>query len=265
MSTKIHQTTTNENFNPINATSGNVERSEKYKHASSLDLIKTFEKFGFQLDGVSHGKPRKTENKGFQKHIMLFSKPDLIIDGENKIQIVCLNSHDGSSALKLNLGIYRAICANGLVVGDSFLEHVVRHIGDSFLEKLEYSINDIILHAPKIAKQVNEFKSIQLNANQVFEFNDAVAMEKLKHVDNLLTFKNVGTVKRAGDVSNDLYTVLNRAQESLIRGGIKYQYSSQDEKGNFKVKNGTTRAVKDVKKQIELNKFVWNEAEKLAA
>lgn len=36
-------------------------------------------------------------------------------------EIICLNSHDGRSALQFRLGLYRPICTNGLIVCDSTL------------------------------------------------------------------------------------------------------------------------------------------------
>ena len=98
-------------------------------------------------------------------------------------------------------------------------------------------------------------------------------IEGLREV-NLAT---VDQVRRGHDASNDLYTFYNRVQESIIRGGIQYtkevaQFNEDKSpilgpngETVFKLKSNTTREVKDFKRNIELNKALWNEALKLAA
>ena len=69
--------------------------------------------------------------------------------------------HDGSSSYHLMAGVYRLVCSNGLVVGNSFAEARVRHtkhapegiVGASFR---------IIESLPSISESVNEMRSVKL-------------------------------------------------------------------------------------------------------
>lgn len=62
---------------------------------------------------------------------------------------------------------------------------------------------------------------------------------------------------RSADLSNDLWTVYNRAQESLIRGGLRYV----DKDGDFK----TLRKVSSIDTVSKINKELWNLAKSFAA
>jgi len=68
--------------------------------------------------------------------------------------------------------------------------------------------------------------------------------------------------QRRADWSNDAYTILNRLQEKVIRGGIKYRKKVEETlKCGTKVwvcKNNTTRAVKSIDNKMKLNKMVFD-------
>jgi len=71
-------------------------------------------------------------------------------------EIVLQNAHDGTSAYKLSLGLYRVVCTNGLVVKSAGIEDIrVRHSGAASLvdEVIEGSYR-IIDEAPRALAQV---------------------------------------------------------------------------------------------------------------
>lgn len=52
------------------------------------------------------------------------------INGQQVPEIIILNSHDGASSFQLLPGIFRSVCTNSLVCGQSFGEIRVPHRGD---------------------------------------------------------------------------------------------------------------------------------------
>ncbi len=101
---------------------------------------------------------------------------------------------------------------------------------------------------------------------------------RLQEVENIVSvdLSTVDAVRREADQGQDLYTVFNRVQESLIRGGIKYKINTPvldenknqivvDEIAQYKERNATTRKLKDFTKTTELNKALWNGALDLVA
>lgn len=258
--------------NPVLQVEKHQGKSEKYQFISSNDIGRFFENEGFQLDGVSYANCRNENKRGFQKHLMLFSRPDLLIDGDNKLQLLVTNSHDGSSALKINTGVYRAICANGLVSGNDLYSQTVRHIGKSINEQLKESLYYILSHMTSLKNEVETMKNTRLNFEQSQQYLKNVVDVRFKEIKNIdsIDLSTVDKVRRLGDNQNDLFTFFNRCQESIIKGGIKYRTKKSilDIDGQVvdsKIKNHTSRQVTNIKKSIELNKALWNEAVKIAA
>lgn len=258
--------------NPVEATSKIASNeSNVYQFTSSDEIGKALQDQGFELDGVSYAKPRKEENKGFQKHIMIFSRPDLIVDGGNKLQLLVTNSHDGKSALKLNAGVYRAVCANGLVAGNDMYSSRVLHKGEDFQKKLRESLEYIMSKMNSLKGEVEAMQSIQLTNSQAYDYAMAMAEYRLKDVDLAgINTESIAQIHRQVDNSSDLYTFFNRVQENIIRGGIQYAKNVEilDADGKVigsEVKAGKTREVKAIGKSMELNKVLWNGAMDLVA
>ena len=250
---KVYQ----ENYAPIQAQTKHNCTSDNYQFVDSKQVIKQFENKGFQLDSVSSAQVRNPSKEGFQKHIMIFSRPDLILDDGNKVQILARNAHDGSSSLMLNIGVYRAVCANGLVAGNDLFQSRVIHLGD-IRKKINDSIVEIAAKTGDLKKQVNLMQSNELDFKDNLNLLQFAADIRLKDIDNLLSvdLNTIDRVRRRDDFGQDLYTVFNRIQESIIRGGIKYRTA--------KGKN-TTCKINSITKNIELNRQLWSKAIELVA
>ena len=276
---KIYQQNEVKENNPIFQTEKHGKLSSKYGFISSKKILDYFENQGFTLDGISYAKVRHAENQGYQKHIMVFSRPDLVIDDGNKIQILALNSHDGKNALRLNIGIYRAVCSNGIVAGSDIFESRVKHLGN-FKENLKESLNYIMQNLNTLKTDVIKMQKTQIDLKQKTDFIRKIVELRFKDISNVssIDFASVDAVRRADDNYNDLYTVFNRIQESIIKGGIKYNTLRPElnketglvllnDDGTPKLREfkNTTRKISDFKKSIELNKILFNEALKLIA
>jgi len=244
--------------------------TKKYKHISTSALMQQFTSNGFELVGVSANKVRSDEKRGYQKHVSILTREDLKVDEQNQLQLLLTNAHDGSSSLRFNIGIYRFVCANGMVVGDTLFDYRVKHIGGTFIEKVQQGIEETLRVMPMVAERIKAMQQKQLTGEQINELCNYVAQLRLGHLDNVVNIDKatIGSVRRKEDLSDDLYTVFNRCQESLIRGGTKYQYRTtkwNGMSGVSTIKNGTTRAVRSVKMNLELNKKLWDAADRLLA
>ena len=274
--TIMQKMNTNNVYNPVLALNERQDKSKKYQFLSSNELGSFFEDQGFTCEGVSIANVRKEEKRGFQKHLMLFSRPDLLIDGDNRLQLLVTNSHDGSSALKINTGLYRAICANGLVSGNDIYSQTVRHIGKSIKEQLKESLYYILGNMQQLKNEVETMKKTIVSFDQSQTFMKNCVDARFKNVKNVhsVDLSSVDKLRRYEDQGQDLFRVFNRIQESIIKGGIKYSKcvpicktlpSGEKAITGFDYKNGTTRQVTNIAKNIELNKTIWNEAMSLVA
>ncbi|NRA76782.1 MAG: DUF932 domain-containing protein [Pseudoalteromonas sp.] len=270
--TTIYQGTTS--INPVEAINRSESQTSKnYQFTSSEEIGKTLESKGFVLDGVSYAKPRKEENKGFQKHIMIFSRPDLIVDGGNKLQLLVTNSHDGKSALKLDAGVYRAVCANGLVAGNDMYSQRVLHKGQEFEKNLRESLEYILSKMESLKGEVQSMQNAKnLDDKVIRDYIMSMAEYRLKDVEELagINIESVAQVNRYADNKNDVYSIFNTVQENIIRNGIKYAKNVEilDTDGKVigsEIKACKTREVKAIGKKMDLNKTLWNGAMELVA
>ena len=79
----------------------------------------------------------KKQTKGYQKHMLVFRHPDLMVEGKDGDnvwpQIIMTNSHDGKNSFTFQAGMYRFVCSNGLVIADEeFGSMKIRHMGYDF-------------------------------------------------------------------------------------------------------------------------------------
>jgi hypothetical protein len=111
--------------------------SDRYSFVPTYDLITALEKTGWLPSHV------KQNGKGqFSRHVVRFTNPNLGFDffnlkGDNvKPQFLVDNSHNGGSPTMGHMGLFRLVCANGLVVAmpGMYTSIKLRHIGIDFDE-----------------------------------------------------------------------------------------------------------------------------------
>jgi hypothetical protein len=266
---RILQNNNDLRINPIDTTS-QPNMSSKYKLCNTMEqIIKPLNKYGFTIDlenDISYSKVKELKNEGYQKHVMVFKHHDFKIDDDNILQLLVTNSHNGTTSVKFDLGIFRTVCSNGLVVGDKLNSIRVLHRGNNFEDNLKRAIEFMIDNSDNAIDKVKRFREIILNPSQIVQFGNAALSKRFEDSRNKINrVDQIGTVKRLGDQGNDLYTVYNRIQEDVIRGKFHYVIETEDKKGNIKLKSRTARPINSIDKSTELNKFCWDYAAKLAA
>ena len=83
---------------------------------------------------------------------------------------------DGLSSFKFQIGLFRLVCSNGLVVMDtSYGDFKLRHMGYTFNE-LQTKVSDAIAAFPGLVQKINEFQNIELSDWQVKKFAKGAAL-----------------------------------------------------------------------------------------
>lgn len=252
-------------MNPIEQT-GNFNRTERYKHIQTSDIVAKFASLGYKVTATSQVKTRKVEKQGFQKHLLRFANENqsLVNVMDSRPEIVMINSHDGSTGYELMLGIYRLVCANGLVVGNTFGGFKFRHSGQ-VMEQIERAVIEIQHEIPRISAKINEFSAIKLNAAQEKEFAEQAVKLIVPKTGFNVSLDSALTVRRSADTETNLWTVYNRLQENLLRGGVSYNTRNVNPLTNeISIRNATGRAVKGIGRSIEINRSLWDLTEEFA-
>ena len=229
--------------------------SEHYVHIPTDKVITDMIQLGWKPCQAVEIKARKKSTKGYQRHMIKFFNPDIVIEGSNGDnvypQILLTNSHDGLSSFKFQIGLFRLVCSNGLVVMDtSYGDFKLRHMGYTFNE-LQTKVSDAVESFPGLVKKINEFQNVELSDWQVTEFAGKAALirfgENVKvNIDELLK------VDRIEDSGNSLWEVFNRVQEKLINGDCSYTMGAKVRKA---------RAIKNFSMDLKVNEALWTLAE----
>jgi hypothetical protein len=221
--------------------------TDKYIQTPTSRVVEDLMSMGWQVTKAQEVKARK--GKGFQKHLVVFRHPEIMIkgkDGDDSFpQILLTNSHDGKAAFNFRVGIFRLVCSNGLVISDADFNNVsIRHINYTF-ETLQTKIQEVISKLPNLVQKINLFKSTQLTEVQMADFAQKAAALRTKKIVNIM---DVLTADRPQDAGSDLWVVFNRIQEKIVGG-------------SYKAGNRKARSVKNFQKDIELNEQLFELAE----
>lgn len=215
--------------------------SERYGQVTTARAIKVMMDHGFYpVQAAQVGKGRHA------KHMLAFS-PEYHPSRhtESRPELILYNSHDGTSSLKLFAGFYRFICSNGIVAGQGF-EARLRHTG-STVSGFEDLISRTAGRLPDLMSRMDNMRTKNLSTGDALEFIKTAAGFRWK--EELITDNTVSDIynpRRASDSRNDLWTVFNRAQESLVRGGVRV--GPKDRKA---------RALGSINSVLEVNTQLW--------
>jgi len=229
--------------------------SEKFTHIPTHKVIEDMEQLGWGVVDAKEVKARAKNSIGFQKHLVVFRNPDVVINGADGDtvfpQILLTNSNDGKNAFTFTAGLFRMVCENGLVVSTQEFENVkMRHMGYTF-EELQKQIRAMVEQLPLTVESMNKMKQVQLDEEQAkafakkalttrFEEDQVEAMNF--NLDELLE------PTRDEDKGNDLWSVFNVIQEKILDGDFTYMSGAKIRKA---------RKVKNFKQDLDINQKLF--------
>lgn len=242
----------------IFAEQAHSSRSDRYAYIPTVDLVNGMRQEGFLPVQVSEAKTRDHDKKGYGKHLIRFRRADQLESKEAR-EVVLINSHDGSSAFKLMAGIYRFVCANGLIIGQTDNEIKIRHSGDAVNDVIEgaYSIvNDF----DTVANSIDGMKSVILTPDHKRIFGQAALALKYEDVTNCgFQPDQIIRPRRQADTESDIWSVFNATQENIIKGGQRG--IKRNELGRRV--STKSRTINGIDQSVALNRGLWILAEEM--
>jgi hypothetical protein len=247
----------------IFANKASKEVSKHYTHIPTSKVIDDMELLGWNVVDAKSVAARKNSTRGFQKHLVVFRNPDVVINGKNDDtvfpQVLLTNSHDGKNAFTFTAGLFRMICENGLVVSTSTFEDVkMRHMGYSF-EELQVQIKEMVEKLPLTVESMNKMQATELGQNQAVEFakkalNTRFTKDEIKRVK--IDLKELLVPVRVEDEGSDLWSIFNVVQEKIITGDFDYRVAGKLRKA---------REIKNFKQDQKINKELFDLALEFAS
>ena len=242
-------------------------RSSRFAHIPTHELLGAMADNGFLPVSVAVGGSKDAEKRAFTKHMIRFRQAESLTKAMDTLgavipEIVLLNAHDGTSSYQLHAGLFRLVCLNGLIVAAGNMASVkVGHRGNALDKVIEGSFT-VLSEAKETLPRAEAMAAIELTEPEQLVFARAAAALRFDPQD---TSKQVDPARiirprRIADNRSDLWTVYNRAQESIIRGGFDYR----TENSNGRMEYRAARAVNNVADDVRLNRALWQLAESMA-
>lgn len=254
---------------PILFQDKNLGKDGHYSHVKTINAANVLIEMGWQPREVVTVKPRKTENKGFEKHRIRFFNENLPQIKGSFPEILLSNSYNAKSSFLIQLGIFRVVCANGMVVGESFTKEFVRHVGYSE-QKVFESVSKLAKSTDSILSKIERFSALVLNvaeqanfAKQAIKFR--LNTENDRAVDWRIDSGSINSVlnaNRVADLDSSLYTIFNRVQENVCRKGF---HVNKCDKLSGDIRPQKVRPLKSAFGADYINMKLWDLAEQTYA
>ena len=234
--------------------------SAKYSFIPTHQILGDLDKLGWKIREVQNPRYKSKGNQLHGKHLVRLFNPNLhISNGEDKnyVEIALYNSSNGMSKFRMEIGIFRMVCSNGLVIKtEDFGSINMRHSGYSF-ESLKESIDQMIERLPQVVTKINTFTHRILTPAEM----RGLAQEayNLRNGGRQATEDELQAIlnpRRSADEGSNLWVTFNRIQEAVITGGQMFV----DKRGRVR----TAKPIRNLDKSLKLNQQLWQLAEQYA-
>ena len=255
----------------LTATKAHDSRSDKYSFISTADVLDELIGKGYRIASVQTSRVATPDKHGFERHQLRLQMNDAQRVGDVVEQMLLSNAHDGSAAFRMEGGLHKFLCSNGLTVAvGNTCQLSVPHRGNEVLQRIMEGTQEVFTVARQGALMSQEWGKLSLSPQERVIFAETALELRYPHDEvldedgNVINVKATAPVsaeallrpKRWGDKGDDLFTTFNVVQEHLIKGGAQGAR-----------KNGrrqSVRAVNGIDTGDRLNRGLWLLANKMA-
>lgn len=249
----ISMETLKQSFPSLFAKRASPKVSDRYLFLSTASILETVKDRFMVVEARQRSVRLDGRDPRFTRHQVRLRARDVkpIINGVYP-ELLFTNSHDGQSRGALFGGLFRLICLNGLVIscGPSS-GFSLRHVQSS---KDMFSKFDEVLEVTQSAgDSVNKMSAKKLSRPKQVAFAKAaaeVAYEAPDFDTSLLL-----QPRRVEDEGDDVWSVMNRVQENIIRGGVSIPASGD------RTRPATLRGITHIGRDTAINQALWSLAE----
>ena len=246
-------------------------RSDRYGFVSTISIINALREKGY---GVYYAQQqdsyRRPEMHEYQRHIVRLRKVEEADTLHNGVifDIVLQNSHNGSTTLSINPGIYRPATDMYMTLPFSPTDQRRHMVGN--VEGYVDMVSDISDMHVDFLDLFEAMRNQPMSHGAQLQFIDA-ALEarygEYKPVGNrpkgLSTERFFETQVEAGnDDFSNLWECMNRTLSVIMNGGVQYETGTINKKTG-ELRLASLRGVTNIKHSVEIQAAVWNIAEKM--
>lgn len=171
-------------------------------------------------------------------------------------EIIIRNSHDGHRALEMMSGMFRMVCANGIITGEVDSAVKIRHSRNNDMEAVFDGVKWVVEKSERAILKSEAWAKIEMTDLMLRDFAKKASLIVRKN-DDALSPEELFAQKY--DEPRNLWTAYNLAQERLIRGGIGINRNEESRARKH------LRPITAVSKTVDINRQLWAIAEEYAA
>lgn len=240
------------------ADSAHERVSAKYTFIPTAKVLSGLMNAGFVAVDARQARTHRASALHALHAVRLRRRCETIALRDSVPEILLWNSHDTKSTYNLRMSLYRAVCTNGLIVSrGAFPTVCVPHRGD-VVEGVVTGALEMSERFDLLAAEVERMEARRMLKDEQLTFAErALACRFVDPAESGVQPAQLLTIRRREDVSDDLYTTLNRVQENLTQGGLSRRTLS----GRLT----RTRRVTSIRNGVKLNAQLWNLAREVLA
>lgn len=236
-------------INPFNQDEAHSQVSTRYHQVNTSEVTNILTGNGWEIKKTASARVRSADRQGYQKHYAWLSPKGInnqLEVGDTEMRLMITNSHDGTSAVRLEAGLHRLVCSNGLAIGIGDFEYIsIRHTSENIEELVIDGALKIAAMAPQIDEMIKKMRNITLTAHQQAEFAASVTKAVWPNKElGLVDQSGLLISRREADKDDSLWTTYNKVQESVVRGGISAGARR-------------TRSITSPVRDVEVNKMIF--------
>jgi len=229
--------------------------SKKYTFIPTTRIVDDLQSLGwFPVRILGNMKPTALA----ARHVVRLRREDDMLTKVNDVapELVVLNSHDGLSSFRLQAGLFKLACSNGLVVAQAiFASIAIRHLRYTY-ESVSHAVQNYAVRIPEILEHVDHLKSVNFSDDRKIRFAEEVI--RLRFPDGTAYGQRIDIEQalrpmRTEDSENNLWTTFNILQEKVMQGLLRTE-------GQKKI-----RKIHSPQRDIELNQAMFSLALEHAA
>lgn len=253
-------------FPAVNAAHASTKVSDRYAFIPTTRALSTLREFGWFPVQATEARTRVEENQGFQKHMIRLSNTRFIKEmsvGSTIPQILLTNSHAGTGAFDLSIGLHELVCSNGLIVAREKMADIrVMHRGYAD-DRMADALASILPHVEPTLALTDQFKRLTLSDEEREIFAQAAIELRFDGDAYAVQPSEMLYTRRPEEKLPTLWNTYNVVQEKVIEGDVRMRNVTAGSKRYGKTRH--SRAVSGLDESNKLNRALWILTEKMAA
>jgi len=242
------------------ATTAHPRMSDRYSFTNTYDIVLAMHNRGYRVVSIQGGE------KQYKKVMVRMRSTDYDIDNLRNSsksvayapELVLLDSHDGSSRIKLCLGVIKFACMNGVIAGDFLYSRSYVHYSQDLMSQLRLDLEDVDQHINQLHQRVGAMRSYRTTLAERILLADTAVKKRWGDERDGDFVANVRDkmlrVRRDADDELDLFTAMNVIQENVLRGGSSYITNDRMQR---------IRPITQVDRNVHINQALWLCAEQI--